>query len=152
MSLFTIFKVINCNFYTLYFSICLKYHLIFLNIRYKDIFLYFINTKIYFRHTGAILGASLVSQVVKNACNAENPGSIPGWGRSPGEGIGYSLQYSWASLVAQRVKNLPAMWETLQYSCLENSHGQRSLEDCSSWGRKESCTTERLSTHVFKRI
>ena len=38
--------------------------------------------------------------------------SIPGLGRSPGEGIGYLLQYSWASLVAETVKNLPAMWET----------------------------------------
>ena len=37
---------------------------------------------------------------------------IPGSGRSPGEEIGYSLQYSWASLVAQMVKNLPSMWET----------------------------------------
>ena len=37
---------------------------------------------------------------------------IPGLGRSTGEGIGYSLQYSWASLVAQLVKNPPAMWET----------------------------------------
>ena len=37
---------------------------------------------------------------------------IPGSGRSPGEGIGYPLQYSWASLVAQLVKNSPAMWET----------------------------------------
>ena len=37
---------------------------------------------------------------------------IPGLGRSPGEGIGYPLQYSWASLVAQPVKNLPAMRET----------------------------------------
>ena len=37
---------------------------------------------------------------------------IPGLGRSPGEGIGYPLQYSWASLVAQLVKNLPAVWET----------------------------------------
>ena len=36
---------------------------------------------------------------------------IPGSGRSPGEGIGYPLQYSWASLVAQMVKNPPAMWE-----------------------------------------
>ena len=43
--------------------------------------------------------------------NAGNPGSIPGLGRSPGEGIGYPLQYSWASLVAQLVKNLPAMQE-----------------------------------------
>ena len=37
---------------------------------------------------------------------------VPGLGRSPGEGIGYPLQYSWASLVVQLVKNLPAMWET----------------------------------------
>ena len=64
---------------------------------------------------------------------------IPGSGRSVGEGIGYPLQYSWAFLVAQLVKNLPAMWETwvrslgwedspgegkgypLQYPGLENS-------------------------------
>ena len=37
---------------------------------------------------------------------------IPGSGRSPGEGIGYPLQYSWASLVAQLAKNLPEIWET----------------------------------------
>ena len=37
---------------------------------------------------------------------------IPGSGRSTGEGTGYPLQYSWASLVTQWVKNLPAMWET----------------------------------------
>ena len=43
--------------------------------------------------------------------NAGDPGFIPGLGRSPGEGIGYPLQYSWAFLVAQMVKNLPAMWE-----------------------------------------
>ena len=46
----------------------------------------------------------------ESACKAGDPGSIPGLERSPGEGIGY--QYSWASLVAQLVKNLPAMWET----------------------------------------
>ena len=44
--------------------------------------------------------------------NAEDPGSIPGSGRSAGEGTGYSLQYSWASLVSQLVKNLLAMRET----------------------------------------
>ena len=44
--------------------------------------------------------------------NAGDPGSIPGLGRSTGERIGYPLQDSWASLVAQLVKNLPAMWET----------------------------------------
>ena len=42
-------------------------------------------------------------------CNAGDPGSIPRLGRSAGEGIGYPLQYSWASLVAQLVKNPPAM-------------------------------------------
>ena len=48
----------------------------------------------------------------ESACNAGDPGSIPGSGRSAEEGICYPLQYSWASLVAQLVKNLPAMWET----------------------------------------
>ena len=43
-----------------------------------------------------------------SACNAGDPGSIPGSGRSAGEGIGYPLQYFWASLVAQLVKNSPA--------------------------------------------
>ena len=48
----------------------------------------------------------------ESACHAEEPTSIPGLGRSPGEGIGYLLQDSWASLVAQLVKNPPAMQET----------------------------------------
>ena len=47
-----------------------------------------------------------------SACKAGDPSSIPGLGRYAGEGIGYPLQYSWASLVAQLVKNLPAMWDT----------------------------------------
>ena len=49
----------------------------------------------------------------ESACNAGDPRLIPGSGRSTGEGIGYPLQYSWASLVAQLVKKLPAMQETL---------------------------------------
>ena len=75
----------------------------------------------------------------ESAWNAGDPSLIPGSGRSPGEGIGYPLQYSWASLVAQLVKNPPAMQETwdrplgwawspgegkdypLQHSDLENS-------------------------------
>ena len=48
----------------------------------------------------------------ESACNAGDPNSIPELGRSSGEGIDYPLQYSWASLVAQLVKNPPAMWET----------------------------------------
>ena len=51
--------------------------------------------------------------MVKNLpANARDASSTPGSGRSLGEGIGYLLQYSWASLVAQLVKNPPAMWET----------------------------------------
>ena len=48
----------------------------------------------------------------ESACKAGDPGSIPESGRSSGEGIGYPLQYSWASLEVQMVKNPPAMCET----------------------------------------
>jgi len=48
----------------------------------------------------------------KSACKTGDLGSIPGLRRSTGEGIGYPLQYSWASLVAQLVKNLRAVQET----------------------------------------
>ena len=48
----------------------------------------------------------------ESACNVGDPGLIPGSGRSPGEGIGYPLQNSWASLAVQLVKNPPAMQET----------------------------------------
>ena len=64
------------------------------------------------RSLGLLL-SSLVSQLVKeSACIEGNLSSIPGLERSPGEGKGYPLQYSWASLVAQLVKNTPAVWET----------------------------------------
>ena len=97
----------------------------------------------------------------ESACKAGDSGSIPGLGRSSGEGIGYPFQFSWASLVAQLVNNLPAVRENLgsisvlgrapgegkgypcQYSGLENSM------DCiySSWGRKELDMTWQLSLH-----
>ena len=48
----------------------------------------------------------------ETACNAGDDGSIPGLGRSAGEGIGYPFQYNWVSLVAQLIKNLPTTWET----------------------------------------
>ena len=88
----------------------------------------------------------------ESAWNAGDPSLIPGSGRSTGEGIGYPLQYSWASLVAQLVKNPPAMWETwvrplgwedtpgegkgypLQYSGLETSM------DCIDYGVAKSWT------------
>ena len=60
----------------------------------------------------AVLGFSCASAGKESTCNAGDPGLIPGSGRSAGEGIGYPLQYSWASLVAHLVKNPPATWET----------------------------------------
>ena len=59
-----------------------------------------------------VLGFPDSSVGKESACSAKDPGSIPGLGRSTGEGIGYPLQYSWASAVALLVKNLPAMQET----------------------------------------
>ena len=52
------------------------------------------------------------SDCEESACSVRDPASIPGLGRSPGEETGNPLQYSWASLAAQMVKNLPAMQET----------------------------------------
>ena len=63
-----------------------------------------------------ILGFRHSSTGKESACNAGDRGSIAGSGISAGEGIGYPLQYSWASLVAQLVKNLPAMQETWVWS------------------------------------
>ena len=54
----------------------------------------------------------MAERKTEKASYAGNPSSIPGLERSTGEGIGYPLYYSWASLVAQLVKNLPAMLET----------------------------------------
>ena len=77
---------------------------------------------------------------------------MPGWGRSTGKGIGYPLQYSWASLMTQLVKNLPAMPETWVRSLgwedpLEKGKTTHSsiLAWRSPWGRKEWDTTEWLS-------
>ena len=66
-----------------------------------------------------LLSAAILNKVFpcgsagkESACNARDPSLIPGLGRSTGEGITYPLQHSWASLVAQLVKNPPAMGET----------------------------------------
>ena len=72
-------------------------------------------TQLHSSHTGG-------SEVKVSACNVRDLGSIPGSGRSPGEGNGYSLQYS----------------------CLKHPQGQRSLAGYTLWDRKESGTTERL--------
>ena len=93
----------------------------------------------------------------ESACNAGDPGLIPGSGRSTGEEIGCPLQYSWACLVAQLVKNLPAMWETwVQSLGWEDPLKRKRLptpvfrlgafyELYSPWGCKESDTTKLLS-------
>ena len=88
----------------------------------------------------------------ESTCNAGDPGSIPGLGNA-GRGIGYPLQYSWASLVAQPVKNLPAMWESWVRSLgweepLEKGKGNTHSSILAwkiPWVRKESDTTEQLS-------
>ena len=102
-------------------------------------------------HPARLLPVSLAFHLQCRRCR-----SIPGSGRSPGEGIGYPLQYSLASLVAQLVKNLPAMWETWVHSLgwedlLEKGKATHSsiLEnsmDCIVHGiAKELDTTERIS-------
>ena len=64
----------------------------------------------------ASLGFPGSSAGKESACNAGDPISITGLGRSTGEGIGYPLHYSWVSPVAQRVQNTPAMQETWVHS------------------------------------
>ena len=66
--------------------------------------------------TPVFLGFPCGSAGKESTCNVEDLGLIPELGRSPGEGLGYPLQYSWTSLVAQLVKNLPAMQETWVWS------------------------------------
>ena len=92
----------------------------------------------------------------ESTCNAGDPSSIPGSGRSTGEGIVYPLQYSWASLVAQMVENplgsTPGLGRSpgerngypLQYSCLENAMN-RGAWWATVHGVTELDTTEQLS-------
>ena len=68
--------------------------------------------KFFFKEKKVIKGFPDTSVGKESDCNAGDTSLIPVSGRSPAEGIGYPLQYSWASLVAQLVKNPPAMWET----------------------------------------
>ena len=98
----------------------------------------------------------------ESTCNAGDPGLIPGWGRSAGEGIGYPLRCCWASLVTQLVKNLPAMWET----CVRSLDWEDPLKKgkathsrilawripwavYSPWGHKQLDRTERLSLSLW---
>ena len=63
-------------------------------------------------HRGFTRGFPDSSAGKESACSAGDPGLTPGLGRSTGKGIGYPLEYSWASLVVPLVKNPPAMQET----------------------------------------
>ena len=69
--------------------------------------------KMHFQGTASIYTSSFPdgSDGKESSCNAGDPSFFPGSGSSPGEGISYSLQYSWAFLVAQTVVNPPAMWQ-----------------------------------------
>ena len=100
----------------------------------------------------------------ESACNAGDPDSIPGSGRSPEKGIGYPLQYSWASLVALTVKNPSAKQETWVRSLdwkdpLEEGMATHSsilawrlfMAGYSPWC-KESDTTEQLTTAQHRRM
>ena len=90
----TIYVTVNVNFLILVIGMCL----------YIRVSLILENM-----HINEGFPDSLVGK--ESTCNAGNPSSIPGSGRSPGERLGYPLQYSGTSLVAQLVKNLPAMQE-----------------------------------------
>ena len=67
---------------------------------------------VYFPLTSYVADFPGSSAGKESTCNAGDPSLIPGPGRSPGEGIGYPFQYSWASLVIQMIKNPPAVQET----------------------------------------
>ena len=96
----------------------------------------------------------------ESACNVGDPGTIPGLGRSAAEGTGYPLQYSWASLLAQLVKNPPAMRETW----VEKIPWRRERLPTpvfwpgefrglySPWGRKELDRIERLSLSLYYQV
>ena len=71
----------------------------------------------------------------ESSCKAGDPDSVPGSGRSPGKGVGYPLQYSWASLGAQTVKNPPAMPEIWVRSL-------RAWQPIPAFLRRESTWTE----------
>ena len=98
----------------------------------QETLVWFLNWKIPCRSdklpTPVFLGFPSGSDGKESACNAVDLGSIPGLRRSPGGGHG----------------------KPLQYSCLENPHGQRSLEGYSPWGLKESDVTEWQSTAQHK--
>ena len=111
----------------------------------------------------AVQGLPWQVVVKESTCNARDPGSLLGSGRSAGEGLGYPLQYSQASLVVQLVKNPPAMWETWVQSLGWEDPLDKRLPTpvfwpgefhgpCSPWGPKKWDRTERLSLLLFRAV
>ena len=96
--------------------------------------------------TPVFLGFPCGSAGKESTCNAGDPSSIPGSGRSPGEGKGYPLQYSWASLVAQLLKNLHAMWETWVQSLVWEDPLERGMAIYSSTLTWRIARTEELQS------
>ena len=100
------------------------------------------------------MGFSGISDGKELACNADDTSSIPGSERSAGEGIGYPLQYSWASLLAQLVKNPPAMPETLFNSWVGKIRWRRDRLPttgflgfpCGSAGKESTCNAGDLAS------
>ena len=110
-------------------------------------------------HAKSLWGFPDSSVDKESACNAGDPGSIPGSGISAGEGADYSLQYSWASLVVQLVKNSPTMWETWVRSLGEEDPLEKEMATHSSiltwripWtekpGRLQSMGSQELDTDL----
>ena len=109
-------------------------------------------------------GDVVVKNLLASAGDGKDVGLIPGFGGSPGEGIGSPLQCSWgfpggsdgkeSSFNVGDLGSIPGLGRSpggghgnpLQYSCLEGPHGQRRLAGYSPWGHKELAMTERLST------
>ena len=83
------------------------------------------------------MGCSGSSAGKESIYNSGDPSSIPRLGRSAGEGIGYLFQDSWASLVAQQVKNLPAVWKTwVRYQGWEDPWRRERLPSSVFWPRE----------------
>ena len=115
----------------------------------------------YWQHLYFVRGFPHSSVGKESACIAGDSSLIPGLRRSAAEGIGYPLQYSWASLVVELVKNLPACgrpgfnpwvgkipWRREMLSTQLFWTGEFHVL-CSPWGHKESDMTEQLSLSLW---
>ena len=98
----------------------------------------------HFIHVYMIMDFPDSSVSKESTCNAGDPSLIPGSGRSLGEGIGYPLHYSWASLVIQMVKNPLTMWETQIQSLGWEDPGRRSWQPTLVFLPGESPRTDSL--------